>query len=314
VSRTDPPTAIHRLEDALVGGLSLGLRVFPERLALALGYSIGWLAGSLLRIRRRTVEENLARAFPERSPRWRRSVARRVLPHVAREGVTLLRMASLGPQKVRSRTRVQGLELVQKALEGGTGVIIVTGHFGNWEIGGSALAARGVPMDVVARRQKNPLFDRRIRRSREALGMSVIYREDAPRHVLRSLRKGRAVALVADQNVSVGGIFVDFFGTPASTTRGPAIFALRSGAPMILGIARRVPGWSAAYEVTLTPLELPDTGDPQRDIEILTGRYLAALEQVVRETPEQYFWPHKRWKTRPPLEPSSEEPGASAPV
>lgn len=302
------PTWSHRIEDVLVGGISRLLRFLPEPLALALGSALGWTAGSVLGIRRRTILENLSRAFPNRSGRWRRRVARRVMPHVAREGVTLLRLAALGPEEVRRRTVVSGLERVRSRLKEGRGVLILTGHLGNWEIGGSALAVRDIPLDVVARRQKNPLFDERIRQSREGLGMSVVYRDEAPRRVLRSLRGGRAVALVADQNVHRGGIFVDFFGTAASTVRGPAVFALRTGAPVFLGVARRLPGWRARYQVALTPLELPDMGDLEQDAHILTRRYMAALEDAIREIPEQYFWLHKRWKTRPKSGASREEP------
>lgn len=294
---------LHGLEDILAGALSRGLRLLPEPAALALGWGLGWFAGSVLRIRRRVVDRNLAIAFPHRSARWRRRVARRVLPHVVREGVTLLRMASLPAEEVVRRTQVEGFGSLKEVMEEGRGLIILTGHLGNWEIGGSSLAARGVPLDVVARRQKNPRFDRRIRESREALGMSVIYREEAPRRVLRSLRKGRAVAIVADQNVKGGGgIFVDFFGRRASTARGPAVFALRTGAPVVLGVAVRVPGWRARYRVRIHSLEVPDSGDPEEDVRTLIRRYLDALENAIRGAPEQYFWLHRRWKTRPPDE------------
>src|SRR5690606_26046295 len=113
------------------------------------------------------------------------------------------------------------------------------GHFGNWEIAGGALALRGYPLDAVVQRIKNPLADRRIRRLREGFGVRVIYRKDAPREVLRSLRRGRVVALVADQSDRRKDLFVDFFGVPASTARGPALFALRSGAPVVVATSLR---------------------------------------------------------------------------
>ncbi len=304
----------HRLQSGLVVGVSLLLRILPEPVAQALGYSLGWVAGSILRIRRGTVHRNLRRAFPDRPEAWRRRVARRVFPHIGREGVTLLRMAGLPSQELLRRTRVDGWEVLEEARAEGRGVLLATGHLGNWEIGGGALAVRGVPLDAVVRRQKNPLVDRRLRRTREALGISVIYREDAPRQILKSVRRGRVVALAADQNVRRGGIFVDFFGVPASTARGPAYFSLRTGAPLVLAFCHRIPGWRARYLVRFHRPPTPQTGDMEEDIRTLTRSYLAVLEEEVRRSPEQYFWPHKRWKTRPPGLDGGEEPDGDPPV
>ena len=304
----------HRLQSGLVVGVSLLLRILPEPLAQGLGHGLGWVAGSVLRIRHRTVRRNLERAFPHRSEAWRRRIARGVFPHIGREGVTLLRMAGLPPQELRRRTDLEGWDILEASLAEGKGVLLVTGHLGNWEIGGGALAVRGAPLDAVVRRQKNPLVDRRLRRTREALGVSVIYREDAPRQILRSVRRGRVVALVADQNVRRGGIFVDFFGVPASTARGPAFLALRTGAPIVLAFCHRLPGWRARYLIRFHQLERPDTGDLESDIRVLTRGYLEVLEAEIRRNPEQYFWPHKRWKTRPPAGRDHEEPDSALSV
>jgi Kdo2-lipid IVA lauroyltransferase/acyltransferase len=290
----------HRLQALVLDGVSWFLRALPEPAALLLGAGIGWVAGSVLRIRRGTVDENLRRAFPERSPRWRRRVAARVFPHIGREAATLMRLAGLSTGELRARIETEGREVLTAALAEGKGVVVVTGHLGNWEIGGGSVALEGIPLDVVVQTQTNPLVDGRLRRSREALGMRVVYRHDAPREVLRSLRAGRVVALVADQNVRSGGLFVDFFGVPASTARGPALFALRTGAPFVLGTAHRLPGWRRArYRVRFRRLEPERSGDMERDVATWTRAYVGALEEAVREAPEQYFWPHKRWKTRP---------------
>lgn len=299
VAETSRPTLAHRVEDMAVGSLSFVLRFLPEVLAQGLGWMLGWTAGSIVRFRRATVDANLARAFPDRDPGWRRRVARRVFPHIGREAVTLLRLPGLGPEALRRRTRVEGFHVVQEAVAGGQGCIFLTGHVGNWEVGGGATAVRGIPLDVVARRQKNSLVDARLRATREALSMGVIYRENAVREVLRSLRGGRCVALAADQNEPGAGIFVDFFGVPASTARGPALFAARTGAPVVLAFGLREPGWRARYVVRFRRLEVPTSEDPQRDEAALTRAYLAALEEIIREVPEQYFWPHRRWKTQP---------------
>ncbi len=294
------PTLSHRVEGALVGGLSLVLRVLPEPVALALGWGLGWLAGSVFRVRRATVDRNLALAFPDRDERWRKRIAGRVLPHIARESVMLLRMARMSAEDLRRRTEVAGFEAMMAATRSGKGVIIVTGHLGNWEIGGGAAAVRGLPLDVVAKVQKNPLVEERILRMRVSLGMRVIHRHQAPREVLRSLRNARAVALVADQDARSSGIFVDFFGVPASTARGPGLFAARTGSPVFLAVPERLPGLRGRYRVTFEPMDLPGHTDRDAFVEDFTRRYMNQLEAAIQRIPEQYFWVHRRWKTSPP--------------
>lgn len=296
------PTFRHRIEYLLYrAAIGIFLHV-PETLALRLGEGLGWMAGVVFRIRWRTVMDHLRWAFPERDDAWRRRVARGSFRHMGRESVATFRLASSGPEEIRERTSVTGLEALEAAVEEGQGAIVVTGHFGNWEVGGASLAARGIPLDVVAQRQRNPLFDRALNRTRERLAMTVIERGEAPKRVLRSLRKGRVVAIVGDQNLRHGGVFVDFFGRPASTARGVAVFALRTGTPIFLGIARREPGFPQRYRVMLERVVYHPTGDMAGDEVRLTEAHTRHLEEQVRRTPEQYFWQHRRWKTRPPEE------------
>lgn len=300
-----PATAGHRLEHALFLGVSALVRALPERWGLALGAGLGAFVGRGLRIRRSVVDENLARAFPERSERWRRSVAVASYRHLGRESAALLRLDARTPEEVRDRVKVTGIEAVREEIEGGRGVLLLTGHLGNWEMGGAAVAAHGLPIDVVAKRQRNPLFERRLRGTRERLGMTVIYRHEATREILRSLRGARAVALVADQNERTGGMFVDFFGVPAATVRGPGLLAARTGVRVFTALPFRVEAPEARYHLVLAPLDVPSVGTLEADARALTEAYHRALEGAIREAPEQYFWFHRRWKTRP----EPEEPG-----
>jgi len=263
------------------------------------GSALGWFAGAILRIRRRVVDENLARAFPEASRVWRRRTAVRSYRHLGREAAATLILEGSDAPELRERVQVEGLEHVRAPLSEGRGVVILSGHLGNWELGGAGVAARGIPLDVVVRRQSNPLFDERMRQTRERLGMRVVYRADATRSVLRTLRSGGAVALVADQNVREGGIFVDFFGVPASTTRGPALLAGRTGAAVVLAVPLSEPGSRARYRLEFIPLE-PEPGlDPDDSVRALTRTYVSALEAAIRGAPSQYFWFHRRWRSRP---------------
>ncbi|HEX9710768.1 MAG TPA: lysophospholipid acyltransferase family protein [Candidatus Thermoplasmatota archaeon] len=275
------------------------LGALPEAVALEAGAALGWLAGVVFRVRRGVVDANLVRAFPHEDASWRRRVAVESYRHLGREAVMTFRLARSGPEDVIARTDVLGLASLVDAAST-RGAVVATGHFGNWELGGSAVAARGVPLDVVAFRQRNRLFDEELVRTRGRLGMRVVTRGRAPREVLRSLRDGRITALVADQNAGRRGVFVDFFGHPASTARGPALFALRSGAALFTGFCLAMGGSPRRYVVHLEEVPVERNGDLEEDVLRLTRAHGERLERFIRRAPEQYFWQHNRWKTRPP--------------
>lgn len=297
-----PPTVRHRLEYLGYRLILAALRLLPEGMALRLGEGLGWLVGVVFGIRRKTVRSHLRQAFPHETEGWRRRLARRSFRHIGRESLATFLLGGMTKEDVLKRTEVVGLEALQLAMAEGRGAILVTGHFGNWEIAGAALTARGVPLDAVAQKQRNPLFDIDINRTRNRLGITVIKRSEAPRKVLRALRAGRGIAIVGDQNIRRGGVFVDFFGRKASTARGAAIFALRTDSPMFLAINRRLEGLRPRYRLTLEPVDFSPSGDMEEDVLRLTEAHTRHLEQAIVETPEQYFWQHRRWKTRPPGE------------
>jgi KDO2-lipid IV(A) lauroyltransferase len=155
-------------------------------------------------------------------------------------------------------------------------------------------------VDAVAKGMANPLFGADLAASRRRVGVRLVELSEAPREALRSLRRGHVLGLIADQNAREQGVFVPFLGRDAATFRGPALFALRTGAPIFLGIPLREPGVPARYRVTVERITAPATGDLEEDVRVLTAAHTAALERAVRQAPEQYFWQHRRWKTQPP--------------
>ena len=274
--------------------------LLPLRAAEALGAVIGGL-GYALGIRRDVVVDQLSRAFPERSDEWVRDTARASFKHLGRETIAMLRMRHLTREEMVSiagETNGSQVEHLRENIDAGRGAVIATAHFGNWEVAGGSLAARGVPLDVVVVKQANRLFNAEIVRTRERLGMRVIYKRDAPRRALAALREGRAVAFVSDQDARQAGVFVPFFGRPASTPRGPALMAVRTGAPLYVGYAKRLgPG---RYIGAIEHVDVPRNGDVDDVVEKLTAAFTAKLEELIRENPEQYLWQHRRWKTAPP--------------
>ena len=285
----------HRVEYALFRMAAGCAGWLPARWTQGLGAVAGWLAGSVLRVRRRVVAANLARAFPERSRAWRTRVARESYRHLGRTAATTFGLSHLTPEKIRARSRVEGRELLADPVARGEGAILVTGHLGNWEAGGGALACRGLPLDVVVRPQNNPLFDRALVRARRRLGMNVISRHDPVHVLLRALRKGRVVVLLADQNAHADGLMVEFFGRPASTARGAALLSLRTGAPLVLGVALHDPGSRIPHRLVLEQVSISPSGVRARDLEALTRAHVAALERWIRRHPGQYLWQHRRW-------------------
>jgi KDO2-lipid IV(A) lauroyltransferase len=294
------PTLAHRAEYALFAGAVAVGRRMGDGAAARFGAFLGRLGYRPLRIRRRIAEDHLRAAFPDRDERWVRRTAAAAYAHLGREALATLRMVGRSTEQILARTSVESLEPLEQAVRAGRGVVLVAGHLGNWEIGAAALAARGVPIDVVAQRQSNPLFDRAIVRARERLGIGVIERSRAPRLALRALRAGRAVAFASDQNGGRAGVFIPFFGRLASTHRGAAVMALRTGAPMFLVLPLRAR--DGGYLVRLHEIRADRGGDADAAVHRLTAAFTAALEAAIRAAPDQYLWLHRRWKTRPPEE------------
>ena len=222
------PKFSHRAEFALVAGMERLVCALSERTAERVGGALGAAVYSPLGLRRDVVLANLRLAFPEQTPEWIDSVARAAFRHLGREAVAMMRMSTLDAAEIRERTIAPEWDRLETALAAGRGAILATGHFGNWEIGAAAVAARGVPMAAVVRRQGNPLFDARLDALRRSLGVETISQHDAPRLVPRLLRRGGVVGLVSDQDARRAGVFVPFFGRAASTHRGPALFSLGS--------------------------------------------------------------------------------------
>jgi Kdo2-lipid IVA lauroyltransferase/acyltransferase len=294
------PTVLHRIEQALFMTAVQASRVLGEGGAAGLGAALGALGYFPIRFRRQLVERHLRWAFPEKSDDWIRETARAAYAHLGREAIATIRLARMTRDDVLARTSVVGLDAFSDALAEGKGLVLASGHIGNHEIGAAALSARGIPLDLVVQRQGNPLFDKALIASRERLGLGVIDRAQATRLAIKALRSGRAVAFAADQNAGKAGIFVPFFGRLASTHRGAALFAVKTGAPLFLGTSLRR---GNRYEVTLQPVEVDRAGELEEVVYRLTVAFTERLEAVVRSAPEQYLWLHRRWKTRPPEEP-----------
>jgi KDO2-lipid IV(A) lauroyltransferase len=294
------PTWAHRAEYAALRGAVAAMQRLSFVRAGAFGARIARLGYAPIGVRRAVVERQLAAAFPERDADDVAHIARAAYGSLGRTAIETAILPSYGPREILDLfERVDGWNIVEERLALGRGLIVVTGHLGNWELGGAYLAARGLPVDAIARHMANPLFDRYLTATRQRLGMTVVHDEDAVRRVPRSLRSGRVVAFLMDQGtIGLASTWVPFFGRLAKTPRGPAVFALRLDAPVVFGAAVRLP--SGRYHLGFEAIDTTSTGDREADVDRIVAEYTRVLERSVRAAPEQYLWHHRRWKHQQP--------------
>jgi len=248
---------------------------------------------------RRTAMRNLELAYPEKSFTERCEIADEVFLSIARLIWIFARFPQLSSKNINQLIRYEGLHYFLDAKKRGRGVLFATAHFGNWELSAFAHALMTEPMNIMIRPLDNPGVDRIVETRRGLSGNRLIVKWDSARAVLRALHQNEAVGVLIDQNTSPEeGVFVDFFGNPACANTAFAKIAAKTGAAVIPGFAI----WSEEEQKYVLkfhpPLQI--SGDASED----TRRLHALLEGVIREHPGQWLWIHRRWKTRPPGQPS----------
>jgi KDO2-lipid IV(A) lauroyltransferase len=280
-----------------LGVLRVGVWLpFPWRLRL--GRLIGWLAFHLVRRRRRIAEINIELCFPDLAPAAQQALVRR---HFGALGMALVEAAMcwwLPDDKIRRLGRVEGLEHLERALAGGRGAIMLTGHFTALDLGGRFLTMQA-PVSALYRPHENPLFEEIVRRGRERSAEQAIPKSDV-RRMLRALRDNHAIWFAPDQSHRrKHSAAVPFFGVPAPTNTATSTFARMSGAAVVPFYPERLPGREGYRLVILPALENFPTDDPVADAQ----RTNLWLEQEIRRIPEQYLWVHRRFKRTGPEEP-----------
>ena len=251
------------------------------------------------RERKRNTLRNLKLAFPELADREARVIVRDVYRHLAEamaDTIHLVRRASGGGWK--QYLECEGFEKLAQA-EDGLGIIFVSGHFGCWELVGLAAAEMGFPIWTVARPSRNPLLDDFVRSVRQATGQRILPQRGSMKAILRMLRSGGNAGFLIDQDSRRGGIFVDFFGRPASTVTSPARIAVSTGAPVAFVYAVRI-GGSHRFRLVVSDVIFPRKGaDKDQETFRITQRFTKDLEELIREAPSQWMWLHRRWHRSP---------------
>jgi len=276
------------------------LAVLPEGLALWLGGALGSVAAFVFRQRSREALANLQLVFPERSTAERSGIWRASCAELGRSAVEWARFPRLSIEAFRERVEMVGIDHLAKAAAHGRGVLLITAHYGNFEYLPAAVRSwlPGVTLSVVGRTMPTPGMQAMVERRRVRGGGEVIPQD--VRAILRALRGGVMVGLLIDHYTRErrGGILVPFLGVRAWTTPGPALLALRTGAPVVPIHIRRLGG--ARHRIEVEPeLELPRTGDRERDVATATAFMNEVLGRWMREDPVFWTWSHRRFRHSP---------------
>jgi KDO2-lipid IV(A) lauroyltransferase len=289
----------HRLEYLAVRMVLALVGLMPDALVRRMGTLIGWAFYWFDRAHRRIAHRNLSAAFPTRTERERRAIAREAFAHFGRLLVELLKFSRLSSEAKLARVEFDGEERARAAYEQGKGVVFYTGHFGSWELHALVHALRLEPFSVIARPLDNPRLDALLEKIRRSTGNDVIYRQGMIRRVLRTLQAGHGIAVLIDQHIQPrDAVYVDFFDRPAATTAAVAALALRTGAPVVPCFALPLPGgrYRMVYEHPIAPSRL----GPDEAVRELTQRCTDVLEMYVRRHPELWLWMHRRWREEEP--------------
>ncbi len=281
--------ALYRAAEALMNLLS-------HRRAVAVGRACGRLAFHVDARHRRVALDNLRHAFPAKSAPERRAIARdsfAALGGVAAEMLQFRRIT----RAFNALVEVQGLDHVTTAMARGRGLIFFTGHFGNWEIFALACGVLNYPFAGVARPHANEWIYRHVVRARCATGIEILDKKGILRDLLARLRAGRMVGFVGDQYAGSGGVYVNFFGRPASTIAPMAVIARKTGAAIVPAFDHILPDGTHRPRVH-PPLWVAETDDADQDVFNATQQLMTLLEQQIRAEPARYLWAHRKWRAR----------------
>jgi heptosyltransferase-2 len=279
----------------LYRGLGFGIGILPLGSGIRLGRMLGWFGYWLFGKYRRVAQRNIEIAFPDKAPHARRRLARQHFARLVGNLFAIEKLSRLSREKILKLVQVEGYDRLEQCLREKRGMVFVISHIGNWELLAQAVPLLfSVPTGVVFQRLSNPYMDAHVRETRSRIRLALFERKEGFNAACEMLRQGGIVGVLMDQHAGDAGVWCPLFGRLASTTPLTATLALRTGAALVpsamftQGIGR----WRLVIE---KPVELPS-----RDLNEGTARLNVALERLIRQQPEDWFWVHQRWKTPRP--------------
>jgi KDO2-lipid IV(A) lauroyltransferase len=278
--------------------LTRSIGTLPYRWGLGIGAWLGYLSYRLFLSRRDVTLKNLRDAYPEKSEGDIRDIAMAVFRNMGKLFYEICWFTCMDDDELLGRVNISGMEHIQAAYKRGRGVLVLTAHFGNWELMPVIGAHLKYPCSYVYRPLNAPVLEKFLARTRTRFGGKKIPKKRSFRKILKFLGQKGLVFLLMDQNVQrKESVFVPFFNQTAATNKGLALLALKTGAPVVpIFLIREESGFKG---LILPEVPLIDTGEKEKDIEANTLAYNRVIESVVRRHPDQWFWVHRRWKTKP---------------
>jgi len=293
-----------KIEFILLSFMARWMQSLSADTVVKIGRFLGRVVYTFIPIRKSVVLQNLKLTFPHLEKKERRLIARGTFINFGQTFFEFMRTPNRSHEELRRRVVLHNTRVLKESYESGRGTLLMSGHFGNWEILACAVSMLGFPLVVIARKQRNPLVDAMINDYRRAGGIETTPLGMGVRAFLRALRSNKFIAMLADQDAHSEGVFIDFLNRPSATAPGPALLALKTGAEIIFctSVLRK----DGKYEVFFERIETKDvSGTTKENIRLLTQRHATKLEEKIRHWPDHWFWMHRRWKTSPPSEESS---------
>ncbi len=290
---------ISYLEYLAVNAIGLVIRQLPLAVALWVGRRLGDLSYLLNNKRRGIAYSNLKAAFAkEKDPQELARINRGVFRNLGQNLVEILRFPRLTTRDIEKLVKFENLSRLDEALSKGKGVILLSAHFGNWELSNVAMAAKGYPMNVIAKDQPNTRLNRLLNSYRESKGGKIVTKGMAMRELIRGLGQNQIVGILADEDAKSFGSQINFFNRRCMARQGAFSLALKAGCEVLPGFIIRERG--GRHRVVVAPgLELERSGDESKDIQSGLQRFTSVLESYIRRYPEQWFWLQRRWKSSP---------------
>ncbi|TET32084.1 MAG: hypothetical protein E3J72_20350 [Planctomycetota bacterium] len=291
-----------RLAGRLLDAFLSFMRRLPLSASMWLGEFVGGLGYYLLPGKKRIAFRNLELVFGKESEPGRyRKIIKAMWRNWGRSAAEFIRFPLYTPENIGRTVTWERWEILKKQHDEGRGILTMTAHFGNWDMLALASSLRGIPVHLITKQLRSRFWNDFWMAKRDYGGVQVIFKKGAAREIIKVLRKGGLVASVLDQDTKPkeGGIFVDFFGIPASTLDLMAVLAGKRNMTVTPVYIIRVSRMKHRILV-LDPVPFIDKGDFDESVRDMTQRLVDSMEPMVRKYPEQWIWVHRRWKRRPP--------------
>jgi KDO2-lipid IV(A) lauroyltransferase len=267
----------------------------PEKLLTPFSKFLAWLGYKVFKFRQEVALNNLKIAFPEKNKQERFAIAYKSFQHFMLLAMEFMKLSRWDVDKVESMIEIDEKGEIIDYFQNNKGGIVVSGHFGNWELAIAFMSKKYVSFAGIQTEQRNKWINKKTVDLREKWGMKIIYKQGAVRESIKLLNQGLWIAILGDQDGGRKGLFIPFFEKPASTPSGPALLKAKSKKPMVFAYCVRIAPFK--YRGIVIPINYIEKQQLKPDLLNITALFTKELEKAIRQYPEQYLWMHRRWKT-----------------